>query len=186
MGLGLLYGGIVVRPDQHVLTTEHDFYATHEALRLRAERTGASVEQVRLYDDPAAASEDEVVGRLVDAITASTRVVAVTWVHSGTGVKLPIAAMSAALAELNRERDDADRALLCVDGVHGLGCGGRLGPGARRRLPRRRHAQVAVRAARHGDHLGAGRCVAGGPADDPHVRRRPASSGTSPGAPRRR
>ena len=121
MGLGLLYGGIVVRPDQHVLTTEHDFYATHEALRLRAERTGASVEQVRLYDDPAAASEDEVVGRLVDAITASTRVVAVTWVHSGTGVKLPIEAMSAALAELNRERDDADRALLCVDGVHGLG-----------------------------------------------------------------
>ena len=121
MGLGLVYGGVVLQPDQHVLTTEHDFYATHEALRLRAERTGASVEQVPLYDDPATTSEDEVVGRLVDAITASTRVVAVTWVHSGTGVKLPIAAMAAALAELNRERDDADRALLCVDGVHGLG-----------------------------------------------------------------
>ena len=121
MGLGLLYGGIVVRPDQHVLTTEHDFYSTHEALRLRSERTGASVEQAQLYADPAAVSEDEVVGRLVDAITTSTRVVAVTWVHSGTGVKLPIAAMSAAMADLNRERDEADRALLCVDGVHGLG-----------------------------------------------------------------
>ena len=121
MGLGLLYGGIVVRPDQHVLTTEHDFYSTHEALRLRSERTGASVEQVQLYADPATVSEDELVGRLVDAITASTRVVAVTWVHSGTGVKLPIAAMSAAMADLNRERDEADRALLCVDGVHGLG-----------------------------------------------------------------
>ena len=70
MGLGLVYGGVVLRPDQHVLTTEHDFYATHEALRLRAERTGASVEQVPLYDDPATTSEDEVVGRLVDAITA--------------------------------------------------------------------------------------------------------------------
>ena len=40
-GLGLLYGGLRLRPGQEVVTTTHDFYATHEALRLRAERTGA-------------------------------------------------------------------------------------------------------------------------------------------------
>jgi selenocysteine lyase/cysteine desulfurase len=47
--------------------------------------------------------------------------VAVTWVHSGTGVKLPIAAITDGLRDLNAGRDADDRALLCVDGVHGLG-----------------------------------------------------------------
>jgi selenocysteine lyase/cysteine desulfurase len=48
-------------------------------------------------------------------------VVAVTWVHSCTGVKLPIRRIADALAEVNAQRDDGDRALLCVDGVHGIG-----------------------------------------------------------------
>jgi selenocysteine lyase/cysteine desulfurase len=48
-------------------------------------------------------------------------VVAVTWVHSSTGLKLPIARIAEALAAVNAEREQADRALLCVDGVHGLG-----------------------------------------------------------------
>ena len=45
-----------------------------------------------------------------------------TWVHSGTGVKLPDPRQIAdALARLNAGRAEADRALLCVDGVHGFG-----------------------------------------------------------------
>jgi selenocysteine lyase/cysteine desulfurase len=121
MGLGLLYGGLRLAPGQHVLTTEHDFYATHQALALRAARDGARVERVRLYDDPAAATVGDVVDRLVGAVTPATRVVAVTWVHSGTGVKLPVTAIADALAPVNAGRAPADRALLCVDGVHGLG-----------------------------------------------------------------
>ncbi len=121
MGLGLLYGGLRLRADQHVLTTEHDFFSTHQALALRTTRDGATVERVRLYDDPAAATAGDVVDRLMAGVTPTTRVVAVTWVHSGTGVKLPIAAIAEALAAANRGRAPEDRALLCVDGVHGLG-----------------------------------------------------------------
>ncbi len=121
MGLGLLYGGLRLRADQEVVTTEHDFYSTHEALRLRSERTGTKVSRVRLYDSAADASADEIVGRLLAAVTTKTRAVAVTWVHSGTGVKLPIAAIADGLRDLNAGRDADDRALLCVDGVHGLG-----------------------------------------------------------------
>ncbi|RJL36088.1 aminotransferase class V-fold PLP-dependent enzyme [Bailinhaonella thermotolerans] len=117
MGLGLLYGGLRLRPGQEVLTTEHDFYATHESLRL----TGHPVRRVALYGDPARASADEIVSRLRAAVRPATRVVAITWVHSGTGVKLPVRAIADMLAEANRGRDEADRALLCVDGVHGLG-----------------------------------------------------------------
>jgi selenocysteine lyase/cysteine desulfurase len=121
MGLGLLYGGLRVRPDQQVLTTEHDFYSTHQAWSLRSARDGVTVERVAVYDDPAEANEADVVDRLMAGVTDTTRVVAITWVHSSTGVKLPVRAIADALATANQGRAPEDRALLCVDGVHGLG-----------------------------------------------------------------
>jgi selenocysteine lyase/cysteine desulfurase len=108
MGLGLLYTRLALGPEDEVLTTEHDFYATHESLRL----SGARLRRVRLYDDPRRASEDEIVSRIRRAVTGRTRVVALTWVHSSTGVRLPVRTIAQALPE---------RVLVCVDGVHGFG-----------------------------------------------------------------
>jgi selenocysteine lyase/cysteine desulfurase len=120
MGLGLLYTGLRLAPGDEVLTTEHDFYATHESFALRKTRDGLSVRRVRLYDEPSQADADDMVARLVAAIGPQTRVVAITWVHSSTGVMLPVRAMADALAGVNQDRPTAQRALLCVDGVHGL------------------------------------------------------------------
>jgi selenocysteine lyase/cysteine desulfurase len=117
MGLGLLYNGLRLAPGDQVLTTEHDFYSTHEALRFRAARDGVTVRRVRLYADPATASADEIVGNLIAALTPATRVVALTWVHSSTGVRLPIRVIADKLATLRQQQ----RPLLCVDGVHGFG-----------------------------------------------------------------
>jgi selenocysteine lyase/cysteine desulfurase len=111
MGLGLLYSGLRLAPGDEVLTTEHDFYSTHESLALRAQRDGVTVRRVRLYDEPERADADHIVARLRAALTPATRVVAITWVHSSTGVKLPVRQIADAL----------DGPLLCVDGVHGFG-----------------------------------------------------------------
>ncbi len=121
MGLGLLYNGVRVGPGQELLTSVHDFYATHEALRLRAARTGARVKKVALYRRPETASVDEIVSSLEKAVTPKTRVIALTWVHSSTGVKLPVRELAAAVHDHNRRRAGAGRALLCLDGVHGFG-----------------------------------------------------------------
>jgi len=121
MGLALLYNGLHVRPGQELLSSTHDFFVTHEALRLKAERSGASLRYVQLYGRGAAASADEIVRRLTAAVTRRTRVVALTWVHSSSGVKLPIRRIAATLATLNRGRAVSERILLCVDGVHGFG-----------------------------------------------------------------
>jgi isopenicillin-N epimerase len=121
MGLGLLYNGLDVRPGQELLTTEHDFFATHAALQYKAQRAGASVRRVRLYDPGEAVSAQQLTDRLMAGVTDRTRVVAVTWVHSSTGMKLPIRRFADALAAANAGRDPSQRALLCVDGVHGLG-----------------------------------------------------------------
>ena len=121
MGLALVYGGLRLDPGDEVVTTEHDFYATSEALRLRAERDGVTVRRVRLYDEPEAASADRIVTAIARSLRPRTRVLAITWVHSSSGVKLPLREIAAAVADANRGRGERDRILLCVDGVHALG-----------------------------------------------------------------
>jgi Selenocysteine lyase len=120
MGLGLLYSGLRLGPGDEVLTTEHEFYATHEALRLRNIRDGVQVRRTRLYDESAQANQAEMVDRLVAAIGPATRVVALTWVHSSTGVRLPVRQMTDAIAEINQNRSENEQILVCLDGVHGF------------------------------------------------------------------
>lgn len=121
MGLGLVYSGLKLRPGDEILQTTHDHYATDLSLVHRAERTDAKLRRISLYEEPATVSEELIVSNLRGGISDSTRVVAVTWVHSSTGVKLPLRAMADAIDEINRQRDEEDRILFCVDGVHGFG-----------------------------------------------------------------
>ncbi len=121
MGLGLVYGSLTLKPGQEILSTVHDHYSTDMSLRHRAKRTGTTLRRIPLYRDIQTVSVDEIVQTIVGALTPRTRIVAVTWVHSSTGLKLPIRAIADALAEVNAQRDPDERALLCVDGVHGFG-----------------------------------------------------------------
>jgi selenocysteine lyase/cysteine desulfurase len=118
--LAMAWHGLRIRPDQEILTTEHDHFVHHESIRLAAERSGARVRKVALFDTPAKADADEMVARIARAIRPSTRAVGVTWVQSSTGVRLPIARIADAVGRANTGRSDADRCLLVVDGVHGF------------------------------------------------------------------
>lgn len=121
MGLGLLYGGLTLREGQEILTTLHDHYATETSLKLRAERTGAIVRQIPLYYSLKNVSRPELLDNLIKNIRPNTRIVALTWVHSSTGLKLPIHEMAQAIHKLNESRAEQDRVIFCVDGVHALG-----------------------------------------------------------------
>lgn len=121
MGLAWIYAGVHMRESQEFLTTEHDHSATHGSILLRTARSETSMRKVPLYRDSAAATEEEIVGSLLEAIRPQTRVIAVTWVQSDTGLKIPLRDIADALEERNAEREPEDRLLLCVDGVHGLG-----------------------------------------------------------------
>jgi len=120
-GIGLLYAGMDLRYGTEVLTTTHDYYVTHESLRLAAARRGASVRKISLFDRSEDATIDQIVGRIIANIRPQTRVLALTWVHSSTGLKMPIRAIADALAPINAQRAPLDRVLFCVDGVHGFG-----------------------------------------------------------------
>ena len=121
MGLALIYNGLRLKPGQEIVTTVHDHYSHHESIRLAAAKSGTTVRRTALYDTGAKANADEIVARLRAAVTPKTRVVGVTWTHSNTGVRLPIRRIADMLAETNRNRDEADKALLVVDGTHAFG-----------------------------------------------------------------
>jgi len=120
-GLAMIYSGVHVRSDQEILTTEHEHYATHSILEFRALKQGTSVRKIRLFEDAYQVSEDEVLSAIDQAIRPATRVLGMTWVQSGSGVKLPVGKIGQLVAEHNRDRDDKDRIVYVVDGVHGFG-----------------------------------------------------------------
>lgn len=121
MGLSVLYRGLSVREGEEILTTTHDHYSTWAALDAVAERRGARIRKITLYEDPSTVSASSVVERLAEAIGPETRVLALTWVHSDTGVKLPIREIGEMVSEVNGQREPGERILYCVDGVHGFG-----------------------------------------------------------------
>ena len=119
-GLSLIYHGLQLKPGDEILTTVHDHYVHHEAIRLSTERNGATSRRIALFDSAEMISADDIVDRIRKGISEKTRVVGVTWVHSSTGLKLPIRRIADAIAEINRGRDATTRVLLVVDGVHGI------------------------------------------------------------------
>lgn len=120
-GLATIYGGVHVRPDQEILTTAHEHYAVHTILALRKERDGTQVRKIRLFKDPQTATKAEILAAIDSAIRPETRVLGMCWVHSGSGMKLPIGDIGALVDKHNRGRSDADRIIYVVDGVHGFG-----------------------------------------------------------------
>jgi isopenicillin-N epimerase len=121
MGVALVYNGLRLTPDHEILTTEQDYFVTHEAIRLASKRTGAKVRKISLYEEINGISEEQIVDRIAQAITPATRVLALTWVHSSTGLKLPVRRIADALGRANADRNETERVLLCVDGAHGFG-----------------------------------------------------------------
>ena len=120
-GLSLIYHGLPLKAGDEVLTTVHDHFVQHEAIRLSAERSGATTRKIALFDSTDTIAADDIVDRIRKGISDKTRVVGVTWVHSSTGLRLPIRRIADAIAGVNRGRDASNRVLLVVDGVHGIG-----------------------------------------------------------------
>ncbi len=121
MGVGLVYTSLQLRADQEVLTTDEDYYVTHVSLEQTAERTGAAIRRIALFDRPDAVSADRIVERITSSIRPETRLLALTWVHSSTGVKIPVREIASALSDINAGRDEADQVLFGLDAVHGFG-----------------------------------------------------------------
>ncbi len=120
-GLALIYNGLVLKEGDEVLCTTHDHYVHHEAIRMACEKSGASWRRAPLYADSSVATVDEMVGNLKKAIHPYTRVIGLTWVHSSTGMKIPVRELTKLVAEVNADRGKDEQILVVLDAVHGFG-----------------------------------------------------------------
>ena len=120
-GLALIYHGLPLAPGDEILTTVHDHFVHHEAIRLASERSGATSRRIALFESHDAISADGIVDRITKGIGPRTRVLGLTWVHSSTGLKLPLRRIAEAVASVNAGRPTTKRVLVVVDGVHGIG-----------------------------------------------------------------
>ena len=113
--LAIVYHGLPLKAGDEVLATVHDHYSHHESIRLATARAGATLRKIALFDEAADASTAAIIERLLQAVAPRTRVVGLTWVHSSTGIRLPIREIAAALKAKHPD------VWLVVDGVHGIG-----------------------------------------------------------------
>ena len=101
---------VALAPGDEVVVTDHVYGAVWFAVEKAALRAGASVVSVSV---PLAASDDEVVGAVVGAVTSRTRLVVVDHISSATAKLFPVARIVAAA----RERGAA----VFVDAAHAPG-----------------------------------------------------------------
>ena len=120
-GLALIYHALPLQRGQEVLTTTHDHIVHHTSIRLACERSGASWRKVPLFSEAATATADGILKSLRAAIRPETRVLGLTWVHSQSGMRLPVRRISELVAEVNATRALRDQVLFVLDGVHGFG-----------------------------------------------------------------
>lgn len=122
MALAQFFGGLRVAPGQEILASRNEHFATVDTLKLRARRDGTVWRQFDFFRDSREWTDDEVIENLKTAIRPSTRALALTWVYSSDGVKLPLKTIAKIVAEENRQRPPhGDKLLMIVDGVHGFG-----------------------------------------------------------------
>lgn len=120
-GLALVYMGFKLDAGDEILTSIHDHYASDKILFFKAKHSGAIVKKIELYRNPAEVTEQEIIKNLKKNINAKTRLLALTWVHSCTGVKLPMKKIQNLIATINTFRIKHERIILSIDAVHGLG-----------------------------------------------------------------
>ena len=110
-GVSAVLGSLRFKPGDELLTTDHEYNATLNALRLAAERDGATIVRAAIpfpIRDPA-----DAIDAILANVTPKTRFAMISHVTSTTALVLPIAAI---VRELDRRGVDT-----LVDGAHAPG-----------------------------------------------------------------
>ncbi len=97
-GTNIVVKGVDLKPGDEVLITDHNHPSNNDSWKVRAQREGFSVKSLPVRVP--AASRDELISQVEKAITANTKVIAITHVTSTTGILYP----AREIAEIARRR----------------------------------------------------------------------------------
>lgn len=119
-GLSLSLAGWRLSAGDEVLTTEHEHYSAYSSADMLVRRAGVRVKRISLYK-VGSVSQDSMIDSILKAITSDTRLILLTWIHSGTGVRIPIEEICQRVQQINVGRMSKERICVCIDGTHGFG-----------------------------------------------------------------
>jgi isopenicillin-N epimerase len=119
--LFIAFSGVKLSKEDEILISTHDHYSMVKSAELLASRTGAFITKAQLYDHAQQMCQDLLVSKLLAAITERTRVIGLTWVHSSSGVALPLQEMLRHIELINQGRAPERRICVIVDATHAVG-----------------------------------------------------------------
>ena len=120
-GMSLLLSGMRLDSGDEILCSDKDHYSAYMGVEMLARRTGAHVRRACFYDIDAEFDANSIVESIRREISEKTKLFVLTWVHSSTGVRMPLEHIGAAVRAINSSRSEENRVFLAVDGTHGLG-----------------------------------------------------------------
>ncbi len=123
MGLGVVLTSLRLSSGDEIVQGLPAHYSPDAATNLAVSRYGLNKVSSVIWPPGIsdAAAQNAVVPNLTEAITESTRLVVLTWVCSGTGVKIPLHDIKTQIDLINQNRDEDRKILLMIDGVHAMG-----------------------------------------------------------------
>jgi isopenicillin-N epimerase len=121
MSLALIFNGFEFCKDDEILTTNSEHYSLEKVCESTARKNKLSIKKINLKTEQSKYEKKQIISNVINNISDKTAIVALSWVNSRYGIKLPLSEISKEIENLNRSRDENKKIILCVDGVHGFG-----------------------------------------------------------------
>lgn len=121
LSLSIILNGFNFENESEILTTNGEHYSLEKLCDLNANKKNIKIKKICLNNEISNHSKNQIISNIINKISDNTSLVAISWVNSKYGIKLPIQEISKEIEKINSSRDENKKILLCVDGVHGFG-----------------------------------------------------------------
>lgn len=121
MSLALIFNGFDFFKDDEILTTNSEHYSLEKTCENIARKNKLSIKKINLRNEVSKYEKNQIISNVINNISDKTIIIALSWVNSRYGIKLPLTEISKELEKINSSRNENRKILLCIDGVHGFG-----------------------------------------------------------------
>ncbi len=121
MAMAIVLNGFIFKKGDEIITTDSEHYSLEKLCEYNAKRNDLKIKKFEISKIIKNISKKEIVTGLLEKITDKTRLIAISWVNSKYGLKMPLKEIGKELKKINFSRSENKKILICVDGVHGFG-----------------------------------------------------------------
>lgn len=121
MSLALIFNGFDFCKGDEILTTNSEHYSLEKVCESNAKKNQVTIKKINLKNENSKYEKKQIISNIIDNISDKTAIIALSWVNSRYGIKLPLSEISKEIEKINHLREENKKIILCIDGVHGFG-----------------------------------------------------------------